>query len=233
MIPKIIHQTSPTKSLTWEERRMVRRMRSVLHDWEYRLWDDADNERLVAAHFPRYLHRYRRIERGVVRADIARCMYLAVHGGFYFDTDYKILAPIDNQFLVSACVLPISRGAIENLVELRLGNAVMGSQPGYPFWTDFLSSLFAGDALDALAENKIEKTTGPEGLTTFFVENRARFPDVALPPREIFHPRLTAGNLSYDAHKETVGAHLCWGSWRTKHIPRRARNICTRKLTAL
>ena len=149
---------------------MVRRMRSVLHDWEYRLWDDADNERLVAAHFPRYLHRYRRIERGVVRADIARCMYLAVHGGFYFDTDYKILAPIDNQFLVSACVLPISRGAIENLVELRLGNAVMGSQPGYPFWTDFLSSLFAGDALDALAENKIEKTTGPEGLTTFFVE---------------------------------------------------------------
>src|SRR5580692_3326018 len=107
MIPKIIHQTTPTKTLSWEERRMIRRMRSVLSDWEYRLWDDADNERLVVRHFPRYLSRYRSIQRGVVRADIARCMYLYVFGGFYFDTDYKIIAPIDAQTMSAPCVLPI------------------------------------------------------------------------------------------------------------------------------
>ncbi len=233
MIPKIIHQTTPTKTLSWEERRMIRRMRSVLSDWEYRLWDDADNERLVVQHFPRYLSRYRSIQRGVVRADIARCMYLYVFGGFYFDTDYKIIAPIDAQTMGAPCVLPISRGSLTDLPSLRLGNAVMGSEPNHPFWGDFLASLFSSDNLESLAENRIEKTTGPEGLTDFFVENRTKYTDIALPARDVFHPRLTAGNLFYDARKETVGAHLCWGSWRTKHIPRLARNICTRKLTAL
>ena len=73
---------------------MTSRMRSILKDWDYAFWDDFDNDRLVAQYFPQFIERFRNIERGVVRADIARCMYLYIHGGFYFDTDYKILAPI-------------------------------------------------------------------------------------------------------------------------------------------
>jgi mannosyltransferase OCH1-like enzyme len=233
MIPKIIHQTAPTKHLSWEERRMSARMRSILKDWEYALWDDFDNDRLVAQYFPQFVEPYRGIERGVVRADIARCMYLYVHGGFYFDTDYKILAPIGDDILANSCVLPISRGSVDQLSSLRLGNAVMGSSPRHPFWEDFLNDLFSSGTLHNLSEDKIEKTTGPEGLTYFFVRNVHKYLDVALPPREVFHPMLTAGNFSYEARSETLGAHLCWGSWRTKHIPRLARNICTRKITAL
>jgi hypothetical protein len=105
--------------------------------------------------------------------------------------------------------------------------------PGHPFWEDFIKNLFSNESLHKLSEDKIEKTSGPEGLTQFFVRNCHKYLDVALPPREVFHPKLTAGNLMYDRHAETLGAHLCWGSWRTKHIPRLARNLCTRKLTAL
>jgi mannosyltransferase OCH1-like enzyme len=233
MIPKLIHQTAPTKNLSWEERRMTSRMRSILKNWDYAFWDDLDNDRLVAHYFPQFIERYRNIERGVVRADLARCMYLYIHGGFYFDTDYKILAPIANDTLTQACVLPISRGSVDDLPSLRLGNAVMGSAPRHPFWQDFLDDLFSSSSLETLSEDNIEKTTGPEGLTNFFVKNRNRYPDVFLPPRRVFHPMLTTANFSYEIDPSTIGAHLCWGSWRTKHIPRRARNICTRKITAL
>ena len=233
MIPKLIHQTAPTRNLSWEERRMSSRMKSILKGWEYAFWDDSDNDRLVAQYFPQFIERYRQIERGVVRADLARCMYLYIHGGFYFDTDYKILAPIGDDILAQTCVLPISRGSIDDISSLRLGNAVMGSAPRHPFWQDFLDDLFSSGSLGNLTEDKIEKTTGPEGLTGFFVQNRDRYADVSLPVREIFHPMLTAANFSYEISDKTVGAHLCWGSWRTKHIRRLARNICTRKITAL
>jgi mannosyltransferase OCH1-like enzyme len=233
MIPKIIHQTAPTKNLSWEEQRMTSRMKAILRGWEYAFWDDLDNDRLVAQSFPQFIERYRQIERGVVRADLARSMYLYVYGGFYFDTDYKILTPIGDDLLAQTCVLPISRGSTNELSSLRLGNAVMGSAPRHPFWQDFLDHLFSGGTLGNLAEDKIEKTTGPEGLTRFFVRNRDKYTDVCLPAREIFHPMLTVANLSCESSDKTIGAHLCWGSWRTKHIPRLARNICTRKITAL
>ena len=212
---------------------MSSRMRTILKDWDYTLWDDSDNDRLVAEFFPQFVEQYRRIERGVVRADIARCMYLYVYGGFYFDTDYKILSPIGDELLKQSCVLPISRGSVDDIYSLRLGNAVMGSSSRHPFWKDFLDNLFSNDSLKNLSEDSIEKTTGPEGLTRFFVRNRSRYSDVVLPAREIFHPKLTTGNLSYETRNGTLGAHLCWGSWRTKYLPRLARNICTRKITAL
>jgi mannosyltransferase OCH1-like enzyme len=233
MIPKIIHQTASTKNLSWEERRMSSRMRSILKNWTYAFWEDLDNDSLVAQYFPQFIDRYRKIERGVVRADLARCMYLYIHGGFYFDTDYKILAPIGEDILANTCVLPISRGSVDDINSLRLGNAVMGSTPRHPFWQDFLHDLFSTGSLGNLSEDKVEKTTGPEGLTRFFIRNREKYPDVALPAREIFHPALTTANFSYEICSKTIGAHLCWGSWRTKHIPRLARNICTRKITAL
>jgi mannosyltransferase OCH1-like enzyme len=233
MIPKIIHQTAPTKNLSWEERRMTSRMTSILKGWEYVFWDDSDNDRLVAQYFPQFIERYRQIKRGVVRADLARCMYLYVHGGFYFDTDYKILAPIGDDILAKNCVLPISRGSTNEMSSVRLGNAVMGSAPRHPFWHDFLDDLFSSGSLGNLTEDRIEKTTGPEGLTRFFFQNHHNYADVFLPAREIFHPQLTAANFSYEMSDKTIDAHLCWGSWRTKQIPRLARNICTRKITAL
>jgi len=93
---------------------MSSRMKSILKGWEYTFWDDSDNDRLIAQYFPQFAERYREIERGVVRADLARCMYLYIHGGFYFDTDYKILAPIGDDILAENCVLPISRGSIDD-----------------------------------------------------------------------------------------------------------------------
>jgi mannosyltransferase OCH1-like enzyme len=228
MIPKIIHQTS--RALTREESRLIFRMRRHLSDWSYRYWSDVENDAMVAEHFPEYLESYRSIQRGVIKADIARCMYVSVFGGFYFDTDYKMIRQIGDALLKHRCVLPISREGAEGF---RLGNAVFGSEPGYPFWTDFLAHIFAEERLSVLPESEIEKITGPEGLTDFFLSRRDQYPDVVLPAREIFHPPLTRGGLSFLGNEDTIGAHLCWGSWRTKPLAGKLRVLAVRNLTSL
>jgi mannosyltransferase OCH1-like enzyme len=70
MIPRIIHQT--TRRVTPEEARLAHRMRTMLPRWEYRLWNDEDNEALVREKFPQFLPSFQSIRRGVVKADIAR-----------------------------------------------------------------------------------------------------------------------------------------------------------------
>ena len=67
MIPRIIHQT-------WTSRDIPKHLRgyqeSWLHkhpDWEYRLWDDAANEALIAEHYPEFLDYYRRATPRIIR----------------------------------------------------------------------------------------------------------------------------------------------------------------------
>lgn len=55
------------------------------------LRDDADNAALMHAVFPHFAERFDAIRIGVLKADIARCAYMHAYGGFYFDTDYRLL----------------------------------------------------------------------------------------------------------------------------------------------
>jgi mannosyltransferase OCH1-like enzyme len=228
MIPKIIHQTS--KRLTREENRLTSRMRRQLPEWDYKLWTDAANDELVANQFPEFLEIYQHIRRGVVKADIARYMYLSVYGGFYFDTDYKVLRAIDSKILRHACVLPISTRSESQF--FRLGNAVMGSVAGYPFWRDLLANIFNSGRLEGIREEMVEKVTGPEGLTDFFLSRQEHYQDVYLAPNPIFHPQHRSSSFSFVDSEMTVGVHLCWGSWRSKNLLRSVRSVLHRKITS-
>lgn len=229
MIPRIIHQKT-SWGLSPEEVRLAHRIRTLLPGWEYRIWNDQETEALVTDRFPQYLSSFRSIKRGVVKADIARCMFLFVYGGFYFDTDYKLLHPIDERMLSHSCVLPLSRNSGS---QFRLGTAVLGSEPNHPFWTDFVEHVFLNDQLSDLAEANVEKTTGPEGLTNFYLERRDLYNDIFLPPREVFHPPITHLGFAFQMGAATIGAHLCWGSWRTRSPLGNLRNVAVRKLTSL
>lgn len=228
MIPRIIHQTAPTKILSWEEERLAERLRGVLRGWEYRLWDDSDNQRLIGNTFPQFADTFSSITRGVVKADIARYVFLYVHGGFYFDTDYKIYKPIEDDILSHACVLPVSRDPDGDGV-FRLGNAILGSVPGHAFWSDFVEHLFADSGLSAIQENRVEATTGPEGLTDFYVAHKDRYANAHLPARRLFHPEVTLSSPAKDAY----GVHLCFGSWRSGNLLRNLKNFVTRKVAPL
>jgi mannosyltransferase OCH1-like enzyme len=205
-------------------------MRRLLANWEYRLWDDVDTRALFREHFPEYSARFDAIKRGVVRADIARCGILYAEGGFYFDTDYRLLRPIDNELLRLSCILPVSRGHPNDTGSFLLGNAVMASRPGHPFWRDFVAWIFAKPDIEETPEHLVEGTAGPEGLTRFYLAHARNYSDLSLRPRSDFHPPIKH-RLFYS--KTAYGAHLCWGSWRSERAASRLKTLVVRKVTAI
>jgi mannosyltransferase OCH1-like enzyme len=232
MIPKLVHQTSASKLLSPEEERLRRRIKALMPDWKINTWDDGDNAKIVMNSFPKYFDKFAAIRRGVVKADIARCVYLYSFGGVYIDTDYKILRPIDEEILQYHCVLPVSRSEDPLSPYFRVCNSVMASDARHPFWEEFLAQIFSVPNLEDLPEKVVEKVTGPEGLTKFYLDNRSRFPDIFVPPRKFFHPQIKYKGLSYDRSYPSYGAHLCWGSWRSRGILRDFKTLITRKLSS-
>ena len=124
--------------------------------------------------------------------------------------------------------MPISRN--ENGL-FRLGNAIFGSEPGIDVWKDFLEHIFSSNEITELKENRIEKVTGPEGLTDFFVTNKDKYNSICLPDKNVFHP--TTGIFTAQTTEETVGIHLCWSSWRSGSAIKRLKHILRRKITAI
>lgn len=231
MIPLIFHLTAPTKRISWEERQVKTRLHKLLPGWEGHLWDDDDNAALMRKAFPQYADRYDAIKFGVMKADIARCAYMHAYGGFYFDTDYKLLKPISPQLLAQRCVLPLEEGA-EGNADFKIGNAVFGSEPGYPLWGDFIDHIFGSAPEELTDHRRIPVITGPRGLTEFYNANHGRYTDAFLPPRDEFHPSRTWFGLRHLGGPETYGLHLCWASWRGKSPVRAVTNLLRRKLTA-
>jgi mannosyltransferase OCH1-like enzyme len=200
--------------------------------WEMKLWDDRENANIMKRHFPEFSNRFGNIRRGVIKADIARCLYMYAFGGLYIDTDYKMLRPISDEMLNRECILPASRDADPESPDFRIGNAVLASEPGHEFWKSFLADLFLSSNLENLQEEFVEKVTGPEGLTGFYQRHREFRSRVYVPERRFFHPRITWKGLSYDRSFPSYGAHLCWGSWRSHALIPKIRTFAVRKLSS-
>ena len=94
MIPKIIHQTWKNSSLPDNIRSYTNRVKRLHPQWDYVLWTDEENEKLVRTHYPAYLHTYKTFPKNIIRADIIRYLILHRHGGLYLDLDYEMLKPL-------------------------------------------------------------------------------------------------------------------------------------------
>lgn len=238
VIPKILHQTARTKEVSWEEARLAQRLRRMQPGWKYRLWDDDDNARLVAERFPEYVRRYAAIPFGVARADVARYVYLHAHGGFYLDTDYKLLRPLDDALRAAPCLIPLEgadpQGGKATPDYLGLGNAIMGSEPGHRFWGDLVRHIFEVLRPDQLRRrDAIIPATGPEAVTRFYLARADRYPDISLPEKNRFYPSMSWLGQRTSAGPDTYGVHLHWGSWRDAPPTVAAKTLVRRKLNGL
>lgn len=229
MIPRVIHQTAPRRPVSPEEERLRQRFRLHLPGWEMNLWDDADNEALFREIYPAHADRWRRIGSGVLKADLARCLFLHRHGGWYFDTDYCLLKPIPEDLRTAACVLPISGHRNDQHL---VCNSVMASVPRYPLWTDFVSHLLQNADLESVGEDAVEATSGPLGLSRFLLSRISEYKDLRLPPKALFHPEVILWGFHYRGGARTCGIHWCWGSWRGKSALRKMKNRLVREWTS-
>lgn len=94
-IPKIIHQTWATAHLP-EPLKSYRTSWIDLHPtYQFPLYTDADNDRLVAEHYPEFATAYHGLNRTIQKVDMVRWMYLHLFGGIYVDLDVECLKSID------------------------------------------------------------------------------------------------------------------------------------------
>ena len=182
-VPKLLHQswknsTLPTKFREWSES-----CRKINPEWEYILWTDEDNARLVENHAPWFLDIFQDLKSEIYRADAVRNFYMHVFGGVYADLDTECLLPYDSLFknysIPAAPHLELTDsqnvviasenrerkaflGKMHNPTDPHSGlpNAWMASTPGHPFWILPLESIE-----ENISKNKVpEFLTGPDAL---------------------------------------------------------------------
>lgn len=165
--PKRIFQTWKDKSPPKKMAYWAETWRSNNPDYEYVLWDDADNRRFVAEKFPWFLATYDGYDKEIKRADAIRYMFLYTYGGIYADLDFECLKPFDS-LLEEYKGYDIILGKMESSSASasadvqwhssnNIPNAIMISKPGCQFWIRVLERM----VVKAKAPGRPEVQTGP------------------------------------------------------------------------
>jgi hypothetical protein len=143
MIPKIIHQTWKSKDIPRHLLRFQESWRQQHPGWEYRLWDDAANEALIAEHYPDFLDYFSRATPTILRVDLVRLAYLHRHGGVYADLDYEVIRPLDDLLATPHAIVGLERGGIGSVMRGHdyVINALMASPPGHPLWLEVMQGM--------------------------------------------------------------------------------------------
>ena len=137
MIPRVIHQIwlgeSGDPSPPTAFREAAATWRDHHPDWEYRLWDAADVDRLFASSRPDLHTLYRSYPHWVQRADAARYLILHEFGGVYADLDIR-------------CVSSFNRVADADLLlaptePLGVSNDLMAAAAHHPLFHSLLDEL--------------------------------------------------------------------------------------------
>jgi mannosyltransferase OCH1-like enzyme len=126
-------------------------------NYEYVIWDDADNRQFVATNYPWFIKKYDSYEREIFRVDAVRYFELFHFGGFYLDLDVECLQPLD-RYLPDHDVL-LGRMGHDTDFPNSIPNAAMASKPRQEFWLYVMSHLLTGPT-----SGDVEMVTGPKFL---------------------------------------------------------------------
>ncbi len=99
MIPKIIHQTLPTKDeINPAFIENANKLKRLNPGWSYRLYDDHDIHTFIDHHYNHLLPVYESIDTmyGPARADFFRYLLMQHTGGVYLDIKSTVDVPLDN-----------------------------------------------------------------------------------------------------------------------------------------
>jgi hypothetical protein len=98
-IPRVVHQTFPTRDLPEDLARNLAAARAMNPGWDFRLYDDAACAAYIAeAYGADMLRLYHRISPlyGAARADLFRYLLVYREGGMYLDVKSRITRPLDD-----------------------------------------------------------------------------------------------------------------------------------------
>jgi mannosyltransferase OCH1-like enzyme len=224
MIPKIIHQTWKSADIPPHLRGFQASWRHHHPGWEYRLWDDAANEALLADHYPEFLGYFRKATPRILRVDLVRLAYLHRHGGVYADLDYEVIRPLDDLIDTRHAIVGREQHGIGWALRGRdyIINALMASPPGHPLWLEVMRGMVQTYQPRRILERH---TWHVIRMAIAILDHHAesRFlshGDVVILPPEAFYPstpteRITDHRRRDAAAKGSYGIHHYENSWRT------------------
>lgn len=242
MIPKVIHfcwlsgDPYPAKI-----RKCMKTWKKVMPDYEWKLWS-LENFDLASA--PRYVQEAVKARKWAFAADYIRMYALYTEGGFYLDSDVKVLKRFDDflgyNFISSIEHHPTqlektgsihaigadgTRKGEEYISGMQIQAAVMGAQSGCPFVKDVLdwydskkfSDKLPADMFSPLIYARIAEKYGFRYIDT----------DQNLEGNiKIFRSEIFAGN-KHEVTPASYAIHYCAHSWKTP-ITERIRNFFRR-----
>lgn len=180
---KIIHQTWKDYNVphhiykeSWQDS-----WKNMNPDWDYMFWTDEDNERLIRDEYPSFWGTFQKVDKGVVKSDLCRILYLHKYGGIYADMDFICLR--DMTPLLSPLGGHIVLGTHNNPRQ-PLPNAWMYSPKGDQFWL-----TMAHDSFRDLQNNvgrSVEQTAGPDRLNWAVETHRPNHTELA---HNLIYPR--------------------------------------------
>jgi inositol phosphorylceramide mannosyltransferase catalytic subunit len=186
--PKRIFQTWKNKSPPKKMAYWAETWRSNNPDYEYVLWDDADNRRFVAEKFKWFLSTYDSYDKEIKRADAIRYMYLYTYGGIYADLDFECLKSFDS-LLEEYKSYDIILGQMESDLSQwhssnNIPNAIMISKPGCNFWLRVLERMVVKASSGRQGRPEVE--TGPVVLKEVY--SSSWFDKIKLLPSSVLYP---------------------------------------------
>jgi mannosyltransferase OCH1-like enzyme len=190
--PKRIFQTWKNKSPPKKMAYWAETWRSNNPDYEYVLWDDADNRRFVAEKFQWFLPTYDSYDAEIKRADAIRYMYLYTYGGIYADMDFECLKPFDSlletykgyDIILGEMDSYSNRAATEWHSSNNIPNAIMISKPACQFWIRVLERMIV--KANSGGKGRPEVETGPVVLKEVY--STAWFDKIKLLPPSVLYP---------------------------------------------
>ncbi len=223
-IPKIIHQT-------WKEKKVPPHLLGYSESWkkhhpswDYRLWTDLDNRRLIQTRFPWFLRFYDNYALDIQRADAARIFILYEHGGVYADLDIECLRPIDGLLADEECVFGTEPEAHcrNHEVEKIISNAFMAGVPGHRFYYALQKDLITYTPTTKSATRFVLETTGPFMLNRVYA-GYGRTDSITLLPSSYLSPLDYLEAEQYLTHPDpgayhdrlesAYGIHYYMGTW--------------------
>jgi len=221
LIPKTIHQTGKTRSLSKDLRKYQISWIKHNPEYKYQFYDDDDCEQFVRNHFPSLLQTYKNFPVPVQRADFFRYLVVYECGGIYADLDVECYRSIDSLIQSESAIFSIET-KITQKRQNELGyncphqitNAIFAAEPKNEFLHQVIKRALKYSTLQVENPTDVEDSTGPRMLTRLYYELlKKKSPRIKI-LSQIYLMSPTLYPHIFPFNKHMFCRHHFMGSWK-------------------
>jgi mannosyltransferase OCH1-like enzyme len=218
MIPKIIHYCwFGGKEKPAKEKMCIETWKKFLPDYQIIEWNE-ENVDLDATPYCRQAYD---LKKYAFVSDYVRTKVLYEYGGLYLDTDFKIIKPLED-------ILTNGKNIVGWETRTHVGTAILAFEKGHSVMKRFLDYYNSHPFVDR--KGRMDNIANVAILTDILVEDGAvcnrlkqELNDITIYNRELFYPKKLEES-EFRITEETVGVHMCSGSWYTEKQRKRGNN---------